>query len=556
LNWERFVKTCCFLFSLGVFGCIENSWSAIYYVDQNHGYASDLNTGTGEDAPWLTLDHATDIAVAGDTVIVKAGNYIDTDQPDQYTSFNTVNSGSHGLPITFKSEPPLAAVIKSKSLPANTDYYAWAINNRSYITIDAFKFEGGFIFDGGSSNCLLKNSELVYGRVPPADPTLNWGAAIGNSSSCTISNVYVHDMRDSGNHEHNTAAIMVCFNSSNNIIEYCTADAGNGIVYSAFGQKGGNLNGNIWRWNLALNANAAFLGMGSTNNLLYCDDNVFHNNVTLNVKTVVELDHNCRRNIIYNNTAHNITRFLGAGSEVTDTELWNNIVSSFAFSIYGGTKLVFDSSAVTPPDLLKYSDYNLYYLLPDVFARIQWEVFADTLLNWRSITMLDLSSKTESPYFSNINGVTSSDYKRLSYVLDGRGNPYANVMGAFITGQEQIGYTPVDADTIAPIISTVSPGSVLSFNITSINLTVETNEESVCKYSTIGNIAYESMGSTFTTTGNTSHSSTIYGLVNGATYQYFIRCSDVLNNKNTSDYIIDFSVSAQEIAAPSCLRVK
>ena len=296
--------------------------------------------------------------------------------------------------------------------------------------------------------------------------------------------------------------------------------------------------------------------MGSTNNLLYCDDNVFHNNVTLNVKTVVELDHNCRRNIIYNNTAHNITRFLGAGSEVTDTELWNNIVSSFAFSIYGGTKLVFDSSAVTPPDLLKYSDYNLYYLLPDVFARIQWEVFADTLLNWRSITMLDLSSKTESPYFSNINGVTSSDYKRLSYVLDGRGNPYANVMGAFITGQEQIGYTPVDADTIAPIISTVSPGSVLSFNITSINLTVETNEESVCKYSTIGNIAYESMGSTFTTTGNTSHSSTIYGLVNGATYQYFIRCSDVLNNKNTSDYIIDFSVSAQEIAAPSCLRVK
>ena len=68
-----------------------------YYVDQNHANASDLNTGTSEAQPWLTIQHAGDIAAAGGTVIVKAGTYNERVVPQ--------NSGAPGARITFKAQP-------------------------------------------------------------------------------------------------------------------------------------------------------------------------------------------------------------------------------------------------------------------------------------------------------------------------------------------------------------------------------------------------------------------------------------------------------------------
>ncbi|HDQ73770.1 MAG TPA: hypothetical protein ENN19_16990, partial [Chloroflexi bacterium] len=48
--------------------------SPLYYVDQNHPQASDDNPGT-ESAPWLTIQHAADVAQPGDTIIVHPGSY-------------------------------------------------------------------------------------------------------------------------------------------------------------------------------------------------------------------------------------------------------------------------------------------------------------------------------------------------------------------------------------------------------------------------------------------------------------------------------------------------
>ena len=59
------------------------------------------------------------------------------------------------------------------------------------------------------------------------------------------------------------------------------------------------------------------------------------------------------------------------------------------------------------------------------------------------------------------------------------------------------------------------------------------------------------MTSDFTTTGNTSHSTVITGLLNGASYTYYIRCIDSSNNPNISDYSISFSVSSPAIVSSS-----
>jgi hypothetical protein len=67
-----------------------------FYVDQNHPQASDDNSGT-KDQPWLTIQHAADVASAGDTVIVKAGIYQERAVPQ--------NSGAAGDRIIFKAQP-------------------------------------------------------------------------------------------------------------------------------------------------------------------------------------------------------------------------------------------------------------------------------------------------------------------------------------------------------------------------------------------------------------------------------------------------------------------
>jgi hypothetical protein len=47
------------------------------------------------------------------------------------------------------------------------------------------------------------------------------------------------------------------------------------------------------------------------------------------------------------------------------------------------------------------------------------------------------------PGFLNTSGLwnTPSDWKRTSYIANGRGGAYASVMGAYIIGTETIGYT-------------------------------------------------------------------------------------------------------------------
>lgn len=80
-------------------GCPSGPW---YVVDGDHPSASDDNPGTA-DAPWLTIDHAVDVAVAGDTVIIEASTYRVVGTATRYEpALNPTNSGTAGAPIVFK----------------------------------------------------------------------------------------------------------------------------------------------------------------------------------------------------------------------------------------------------------------------------------------------------------------------------------------------------------------------------------------------------------------------------------------------------------------------
>ncbi len=100
------------------------------------------------------------------------------------------------------------------------------------------------------------------------------------------------------------------------------------------------------------------------------------------------------------------------------------------------------------------------------------------------------------------------------------------------------------ADTTPPVLSGGQPTGILAAGTTSTTLSVVTNEACNCRYATTANTLYGSMTSTFAVTGATSHSTPISGLVNGTSYNYYVRCQDLAGNANLSDYPISFSVAS------------
>ncbi len=102
------------------------------------------------------------------------------------------------------------------------------------------------------------------------------------------------------------------------------------------------------------------------------------------------------------------------------------------------------------------------------------------------------------------------------------------------------------ADVNAPVISSGSPTGDLSSGTTNATLSVTTDENATCKYSVASGTAYDAISDIFTTTGARTHTQAISGLTDGTDYDYYVRCSDSLGNKSSSDYHIGFSVASVE----------
>lgn len=414
-----------------------------YYVDPDHPNSSDSNIGTAEPKPWRTLKKSCNTARAGDVVIVKAGVFIDSN-PKDYSVFNPVHSGTRDNPIIFKSMPHNPAVIRAKGLPDRSNY-AWAIYGRQYIIIEGFRIEGGAKIQD-SSYCTLKNCDISVGRCPSNDLSLNWGLTLYGAKNCILENNYVHDIADSGNRGHNSAAVMVFSGSEDNVIQNNLSDAKGGIVYSSFGQKGGAIYRNTFRWNIARNASVGFLGMAATAQDAASEDNIYYQNVIINCYKAFSLNHMCYRFKIYNNTAYNCHNFLSAGRNTNrDTQLWNNIAwgNNRAFN-WDGYEEASPFSV-----LIKYSNYNCFFKYSMIgFREKMPTLYYYTLPNWQSATGFDVNSLFTDPLFVDPDsynfrlradspcrnaGIDRQDY-------NGNGNTSERInMGAYITGSQPIG---------------------------------------------------------------------------------------------------------------------
>jgi hypothetical protein len=98
-------------------------------------------------------------------------------------------------------------------------------------------------------------------------------------------------------------------------------------------------------------------------------------------------------------------------------------------------------------------------------------------------------------------------------------------------------------DNVPPTRSSGSPAGSLAYGTAQTIISMSTDELATCRYSISMGTLYGTMESAFSSTGGTSHSTTVTNLSNGGTYNYYVRCQDSLGNANTDDYLITFSIS-------------
>ena len=116
---------------------------------------------------------------------------------------------------------------------------------------------------------------------------------------------------------------------------------------------------------------------------------------------------------------------------------------------------------------------------------------------------------------------------------------------ALLTGCGDGGNDPEDnTDTTAPVRSSAEPNGALAQGTSATTLSLLTNENVTCKYSTISDQDFDAMSDTFSTTGSKNHSQDISGLADGTVYAYYVRCEDSSGNKNSDDFVISFSVGS------------
>ena len=97
-----------------------------YYVDQAHPQADDANPGT-EEQPWLSIQHGADTAVAGDTVFVKAGSYVER--------VRLQNPGEADSLIRFVATPRRSVLM-----------HGFTIDGGDYVSIESFDITRSDLF--------------------------------------------------------------------------------------------------------------------------------------------------------------------------------------------------------------------------------------------------------------------------------------------------------------------------------------------------------------------------------------------------------------------------
>ncbi len=149
-----------------------------------------------------------------------------------------------------------------------------------------------------------------------------------------------------------------------------------------------------------------------------------------------------------------------------------------------------------------------------------------------------IAQSSTAPFTANWTPTVAGNYSITAKAYDNSGNVGNSINPVSVSVTD-----PVSQDTTPPVRSGSLPNGILNASTTQVTLRLNTNEPATCKYGTTPNLSFGAQASTFTTTGNTTHQSTI-AVTAGSSYAFYVRCQDAAGNANTDDYSISFSIAA------------
>ncbi len=193
-----------------------------YYVDRSHPAASNSNPGT-EALPWLTIQHAADTLVAGDTVLVKSGTY-----PERVV---VTSDGAAGQEIVFAVYPGHTVTLDgtSVSLPDWTGLFE--TYGASWIRVRGFHV--AHTGPGGlASGIQVDNSSHVVIEQNHTLETASSGILVWLSSDVLVDGNEVENAMTAGaasGSERITVARTIGFEVRRNHVHHGNAARGEGI---------------------------------------------------------------------------------------------------------------------------------------------------------------------------------------------------------------------------------------------------------------------------------------------------------------------------------------
>jgi hypothetical protein len=135
------------------------------------------------------------------------------------------------------------------------------------------------------------------------------------------------------------------------------------------------------------------------------------------------------------------------------------------------------------------------------------------------------------------------------YIEAGDGVTNTRVRGKYAI-LEQVQIADVDTrETEPPFRYNGAPSGTISGTSLTVEISLETDEFAVCRYSTASGTPFFSMGNQFSSGYITVHSHVI-PVATSTTYTFYVRCIDDEGNMNPDDYAITFTVPAFPTGVP------
>ena len=111
-------------------------------------------------------------------------------------------------------------------------------------------------------------------------------------------------------------------------------------------------------------------------------------------------------------------------------------------------------------------------------------------------------------------------------------------------GPEWVTDFPFTSNISVPILFDGKPFGMYPAGTTQAQLSLYTNKDATCRYSTAPNVPFQSMTGIFQFTGYQNHNSPTLNLQSGQSYKYYVKCQDSSGKTNAKDLIISFRVAA------------